>query len=146
MPELKMPLNVTDIQSLIPHRAPFLLIDRILSMKVDELIVAQKNVSISDPILQGHFPGNPVMPGVLIIEAMAQASAVLGKLSDGSATNSCLLTEIGEARFRRLIVPGDILTIEVRVVKRRKPFFWFSGEARVGDEIAANVNFSARLA
>ncbi len=143
--DFKVPMNIQDIEKCIPHRYPFLLIDRVLEYAVGERIVAIKNVSMVDPILQGHFPGNPIVPGVLIVEAMAQASAVLGKLTETDCS-SCLLTEVTEARFRRQVVPGDTLRMDVKVLRRRKPFFWFEGEATVDGEPAAFVKFSARLA
>lgn len=143
--EFKAPLGIQQIEQLIPHRSPFLLIDRVLEFEVGKSIVARKNVSMTDPSLQGHFPGNPVMPGVLIIESLAQASAVLGRLTDPSAS-SVLLTEISSARFRKPIVPGDCVSIEVTVLKQRKPFYWFSGVAKVDGENVAEVAFSARLA
>jgi 3-hydroxyacyl-[acyl-carrier-protein] dehydratase len=143
--QLRMPMLTQDIERCIPHRHPFLLIDRILDCRVGEYILATRNVSSSDVLLQGHFPGNPIMPGVLIIEGMAQASAVLGKLTDAEACNTCLLTEIGQTRFRRKVIPGDVLEYHIKVVKRRRPFFWFEGEAKVAGEIAAMAHFSAKL-
>ena len=92
-----------------------------------DFIRASKAVSACEPILQGHFPGNPVFPGVLMIEAMAQASAILGKVSKGEECDTCLLTEVTESRFRRMVVPGDVLDIDVKLLKSRKDFFWFSG-------------------
>ena len=139
-----LPMDVPAIERCIPHRYPFLLIDRILEYSVGERILARKNVSVSDQFLQGHFPGDPVMPGVLIVEGMAQASAVLGKLTDPKCSQ-VLLTEISSSRFRRKVIPGDVLEIEVKVTKSRKSFFWFDAEARVDGEQAAVVSFSARL-
>ena len=143
--QLRMPMLIHDIEKCIPHRFPFLLIDRILDCRAGESILATRNVSASDFLLQGHFPGNPIMPGVLIIEGMAQASAVLGKLTDAEACNTCLLTEIGNTRFRRKVIPGDVLEYHVKIIKRRRPFFWFEGEAKVAGEIAAIAHFSAKL-
>jgi 3-hydroxyacyl-[acyl-carrier-protein] dehydratase len=143
--DLKLPFDVPTIEKLIPHRYPFLLIDRVMEYSVGKSIVAVKNVSATEPVLQGHFPGEPIMPGVLIVEAMAQASAVLGKLTDQDCT-SVLLTEVSSARFRRKIIPGDQLRLVITVLKHRKPFYWFAGEAFVGDESVAVVSFSARLA
>lgn len=139
------PFGIQQIQQLIPHRSPFLLIDRVTQFEVGKSIVALKNVSMTDPYLEGHFPGNPVMPGVLIIESLAQASAVLGRLTDPTSS-SVLLTEISSARFRKPIIPGDCVSIEVTVIKHRKPFYWFSGIAKVDGENVAEVAFSARLA
>jgi len=138
-------MNIEEIKQLVPHRYPFLLIDRVLEWKFGERIIAIKNISASEPILQGHFPNHPVVPGVLIVEAMAQASAVLGRLTSPESS-SVLLTEIGAARFRRQVVPGDVLRLEVDVVRHRKPFFWFAGRALVDNELVTEVKFSARLA
>ena len=140
---LKLPMNITDIQQCIPHRYPFLLIDRIVEAVPGERIVAIKNVSIGDPMLQGHFPGNPVVPGVLIVEGMAQAAAVLGHLSYEKGLNSCLLTEVSQARFRRPVIPGDVMRFDITVVKRRPPFFWFDAKCTVEGEPAADVKLSA---
>lgn len=139
----KYPLDILDIQKCIPHRHPFLLIDRVLEASPNERIVATKNVSVSEPALQGHFPGNPVMPGVMIVEACAQATAVLGHLSYDGGLNLCLLTEVTSARFRRPVVPGDVLRIEATVIKRRPPFFWFDAVCTVDGEPAAEVKLSA---
>lgn len=141
-----LPMSTQDIEKCIPHRYPFLLVDRVTDYKPGEFIVAYKNISGTDPVLQGHFPGNPLMPGVLMVEGMAQASAVLGKLTHPETSDTCLLMEIGETRFRRMVVPGDCLEYHVRVVKKRQHFFWFEAEAKVGDEIAATAKFSAKLA
>lgn len=141
----EVPMMISDIEKCIPHRYPFLLVDRVNEYKKGEFISASKNITGGEPILQGHFPGNPIVPGVIMIEGMAQASAILGKLTKESDTDTCLLMEINETRFRRKVVPGDVLTYEVKVVKRRKDFFWFEGVARVGDEIASTAKFSAKL-
>lgn len=142
MPSL--PLGVDQIQNYIPHRYPFLLIDRITEYQPGEGIVALKNVSFTDPYLQGHFPGNPVMPGVLQIEAMAQACAVFGRLTEPTSS-TCLLTEVSESRFRRMVVPGDTMVLKVKVEKRRKNFFWFEGEIFVDQTLAASIKLSAKL-
>lgn len=138
-----MPMDVVAIQKCIPHRYPFLFIDRVLEASANERIVATKNVTIADPLLQGHFPGNPVVPGVVIVEAVAQATAVLGHLSHENGLSQCLLTEVQSARFRRPVVPGDVLRIEATVAKRRAPFFWFEAVCTVDGEPAAEVKLSA---
>lgn len=143
--EFDLPMTITDIEKCIPHRYPFLLLDRVLEYTKGESIRAIKTVSGCEPLLQGHFPGNPLVPGVIMIEGLAQASAVLGKLTKGDECNTCLLMEINETRFRRKVVPGDVLEYNVRVAKRRSHFFWFEGEAKVGDEVAALAKFSAKL-
>ncbi len=142
--EIAIPFGVEEIKTLIPHRYPFLFVDRIVSYTPGESIVGIKNISYSDPVLQGHFPGNPVMPGVLQIEAMAQTSAVYGRLTEPETT-SCLLTEVRSARFRRTVVPGDVMTLELTLQNRRKNFFWFNGRVLVADQVAGQVEFSAKL-
>lgn len=141
----KLPMGTVEIEKCIPHRYPFLLIDRVDDYAAGEFILASRCISGGDPILQGHFPGNPVVPGVVIVEGMAQASAVLGKITRGEDCETCLLTEITKTRFRRQVVPGDKLDYYVKVTKMRSPFFWFEGQARVGDELAASASFSAKL-
>ena len=141
----KMPMDINEIPKCIPHRHPFLLIDRVLEAKAHEFIVATKCVSMADQILQGHFPGNPVVPGVLIVEAAAQACAVLGHLSYDAGLSACLLTEVSAARFRRPVIPGDVMRFEVRVLKRRAPFFWFDATVTVDGEPAAEVKLSAYI-
>lgn len=137
--------GLDSVQNWLPHRYPFLLVDRVLEYRPNEFIRAIKMVSSLDPYLQGHFPGNPVMPGVLIVEAMAQASGILGRLTFPDRKNSCLLTEIGETRFRRQVVPGDVLELHIVVDKQRKDFFWFQGTAKVAGELAASCVFTAKL-
>jgi 3-hydroxyacyl-[acyl-carrier-protein] dehydratase len=142
---LTFPMDIPAIERCIPHRHPFLLIDRVVAAVPHESVVALKQVSVSDPFLQGHFPGNPVMPGVLIIEAVAQATAVLGHLSTVGGLRQCYLTEIISARFRRPVVPGDTLNIEATVKKRRAPFFWFAGRCTVDGVTVAEIEISAFL-
>ncbi|NRA44249.1 MAG: 3-hydroxyacyl-ACP dehydratase FabZ [Oligoflexales bacterium] len=143
--ELKLPLEVNDIKHCLPHRHPFLLIDRVHELVPSEMVVATKNISISDPILQGHFPDNPVYPGVLIVESMAQASAVLGHFSLKKGYSSVLLTEITGARFRKQVIPGDTLTLKITVERTRVPFFWFKSEAFVDGDLVAKAQISAAM-
>jgi len=112
-----MTLNATDIMRLLPHRYPFLLIDRIIDCTAGESITATKNVSINEPFFQGHFPGNPVMPGVLIIEAMAQAGGVLSHITAGDVEPKPLyyLVGVDDAKFRRPVCAGDQLEIVITV-------------------------------
>lgn len=139
-----MPMDISAIQRCIPHRFPFLLVDRVLEATAGVRIVTTKNVSFSDPVLQGHFPGNPVYPGVMIIEAMAQSAAIFGYLTAGG-TNVCYLTEVTSARFRRPVVPGDVMRIEANLLKQRAPFFWFDATCTVDGELAAQVKLSALM-
>ena len=120
------PIGIDEIERLIPHRYPFLLIDRVLSMQTEPVkkLVGVKNVSMNEPFFQGHFPGNPVMPGVLIIEAMAQAAAMLANLDadlKGKRVELYYLVKIENARFNKTVVPGDQLMLEViqkRILRR----------------------------
>jgi 3-hydroxyacyl-[acyl-carrier-protein] dehydratase len=131
----------------IPHRYPFLLIDRAESYVPNESIVGIKNVTFNEPFFDGHFPGNPVMPGVLIIEAIAQSGAVLmSKTLDVDPTNKTIFfASVENARFRNPVRPGDTLRMHVNVVKHRGGLFKFAGKAMVGDKIAAEVEFAAML-
>jgi len=140
-----LPMDIHAIQECIPHRYPFLLIDRVLDYRVDDFIHAIRSVSFSDPILQGHFPQSPVMPGVLIVEALAQAAAVLGRMTIPGGFKECLLAEVNETRFRRPVVPGDTVHLEAFLVRKRAPFYWFDGKAIVDGHVAATVKFCALM-
>ncbi len=144
-PKFELPLDVVAIQKIIPHRYPFLLIDKVTALVPGKSVVALKNVSISDPILQGHFPGKPIYPGVLMVEGIAQAAGVLGVLSVDEKVETVLLGAIQEARFRRIVEPGTTLRYEVTLEKQRGGFCWFKGSAYVDQEIAVNVTFSALM-
>jgi len=142
-----MPMDIREIQAAIPHRYPFLLIDRVLEVG-DERVVALKNVSINEPFFQGHFPGHPVMPGVLIVEAMAQAGAVLGVRGAGfdPATQAIYFMAIEKAKFRKPVVPGDQLRIEVTPLRRGKSIWKFRGEAKVEGTLVCEAEFLATIA
>jgi 3-hydroxyacyl-[acyl-carrier-protein] dehydratase len=128
---------------LLPHRYPFLLVDRILEL-VKGRIVTIKNVSFNEPYFAGHFPGRPVMPGVLIVEALAQSGAILA-LNEVGADPAPLfmLTGLDKVRFRRRVIPGDQLRMEVKILKFHRPLWRMQAVARVGDELAAQAEFSA---
>jgi len=138
-------LDIIEIQKYIPHRYPFLLVDRVESILKGESIIAYKNISASDGLLQGHFPGHPIFPGVLIIEGLAQASGILGCFSQEGDRRDTLLTEITQARFKRKVEVGDVLRYEVTLLKKREPFFWFKGVATVDAQLVASCEFSAYL-
>ena len=131
------------VTTLIPHRDPMLFIDRVLSWK-DNAIHAQLDVTAGLPCFQGHFPGNPVFPGVLMIEAVAQAGALLGALTLGLEDDTFIaFSGVSKAKFAKPVQPGDVLDIRVSIEKARLPFVWFSGEAKVEDRRAASLLFSA---
>jgi len=134
-------LEIREIIDRIPHRYPFLLVDRVIEVVPGQRVVAVKNVTINEPFFQGHFPGAPVMPGVLIIEALAQAGAVL-LLSDVPDRASKLLyfTAIDEARFRRPVVPGDQLRLTTEVLKLRARICKMHGRAEVDGEVVAEAD------
>jgi 3-hydroxyacyl-[acyl-carrier-protein] dehydratase len=140
-------LDIGRIMEMIPHRYPFLMIDKVVSVIPDISAVGIKNVTINEPFFQGHFPGHPVMPGVLLIEAMAQTSAVLviqtmGKESEGKLV---YFMSIDQARFRKPVVPGDTLSITVTKKRNRGNVWKFKGEARVGETLMAEATFAAMI-
>lgn len=140
-----LPMDVSQIQKYLPHRAPFMMIDRVVEVEIGKRIVAIKNVSACDPWFLGHFPGNPVMPGVLLVEGVAQASGVLGQLSTPEPRTTTILMEISSSRFRKIVVPGDTIRYDVSLAKRRDPFFWFEAKVFVESDVVAEVSISARL-
>jgi len=143
----KEPINIQDIMAMIPHRYPILLVDRILDYKEGEWAIGLKNVTFNEPHFMGHFPGFPVMPGVLIVEAMAQTSAalVVKTLGDEAAGKLVYFMSIEEARFRKPVTPGDSLYIHVSVIKNRGSVWKFKSEAKVGNTIHAESVFSAMI-
>lgn len=137
-------MDVKEIMECLPHRYPFLLVDRVVEIEKDERAVGIKNVTINEPFFQGHFPGNPIMPGVLIIEAMAQVSGTLAVIS-GVTGKSTIFLGIEKAKFRKPVVPGDQLRIEVNVLRHRRSIWKFSGNAFVGDVLVAEAEFTAMI-
>ncbi len=139
-------MDSMEIQSILPHRYPFLLVDRIRELDPDRRIVGIKNVSFNEPFFQGHFPGRPVMPGVLILEALAQVGGVLAFKSLGSVGRPVVyLTGIDAAKFRKPVVPGDILRLEVDVIKKRPPFWKMQGKAFVESELVCEAEVTAMV-
>ena len=138
-------LDINAIQQILPHRYPFLLVDRILEVEEGKKVVGIKNVSMNEPFFQGHFPNYPVMPGVLIIEAMAQVGAVAILSMPAFAGRIALLAGIDKARFRRQVVPGDTLRIEVEVLKLRGTVGKSQARAYVGEELAVEAELMFAL-
>ena len=139
-------MDSVEIQSILPHRYPFLLVDRIRELDPDRRLVGIKNVTINEPFFQGHFPGRPVMPGVLILEALAQVGGVLAFKSLGSVGRPVVyLTGIDGAKFRKPVVPGDILRLEVDVLKKRAPFWKMQGRAFVESELVCEAEVTAMV-
>ena len=137
-------IDIKEIQSLLPHRYPFLLVDRVIELEPDVKIVGIKNVTINEPYFPGHFPGNPVMPGVLQIEAMAQVAGVLAFKSGVSGKSVYFLT-IEKARFRKPVVPGDQLRMEITVSHKRGSIWKFSGKCYVDESVVSEAEFSAMI-
>ena len=137
-----LPLDVERIAALLPHRYPFLLVDRVVEFEPDRRVVGIKNVTINEPFFQGHFPNHPVMPGVLIVEAMAQAAGVLIKLSvphDPDLQSVFYLVKVDKARFNRPVVPGDQLRLEVEHKRRLRNMSQFWCRAVVDGQVAAEA-------
>lgn len=136
----QLPIDVNTIKTLIPHRYPFLLVDKVVELDIEgKRIVAHKNVTANEPFFQGHFPSQPIMPGVLIIEALAQAGGVLTQLSMGRDAQSKLfyMVKVDNARFSKQVIPGDVLELHVQVKRVIRNMAVYYGEAKVDGEIVA---------
>lgn len=140
-------LDVEGIKQLIPHRHPFLLLDRVVDIVLGESAIGIKNVTVNEPQFQGHFPDQPIMPGVLIIEIMAQTAAVLAiaTLGPQAERKPVYFMAIDNARFRRPVVPGDQLRIKVTKQQKKMSIWKFSGEATVEGTVVAQATMSARI-
>jgi 3-hydroxyacyl-[acyl-carrier-protein] dehydratase len=144
-------MSVMDIKTVLerlPHRYPFLLVDRVLECEVGKRILALKNVTINEPFFPGHFPHHPIMPGVMLIEAMAQAAAILAFESSRLRPDDksvVYFLGIDEARFKSPVVPGDQLTLEARIERHLKGVWKFAAEARVGERLAASAKMMCAL-
>lgn len=143
-------LDVVEIQKILPHRYPLLLVDRVVSMEEGKDIVAYKNVSISEPVFEGHFPGHPIYPGVLILEGMAQAGGILALksagLSDEELKNKVIyFMSIDRAKFRSPVKPGDKLEYRIEVIKLRKNLIVLDGKAYVDDTLVSEAELKAMV-
>jgi len=139
-------LDINELQKYLPHRYPFLLIDKVISIELGQSLVAMKNVTINEPFFSGHFPTTPVMPGVLIVEALAQASGILifrtlDQHRYPDPDQLFYLSGINNARFKRSVLPGDVLQLEIELLKRGHGVWKFKGKASVEGELACNAEF-----
>lgn len=142
---LTLPMDYQAITRILPHRYPFLLVDQVLELEPEKRIVAYKNVSANEPFFQGHFPGLPVMPGVLQIEALAQAGGILAYFGGdfNTETQVAFLAGVDEARFRRPVVPGDRLDLHVEQVSRKRSVIKIKGQSLVRGEVASEATIIA---
>lgn len=136
-------VDINKILDLIPHRYPFILVDRVLDYVAFDYLVAIKNVTINEPFFIGHFPGKPIMPGVLMLESLAQASAILSNLSRTPKEGHDYLyyfAGIDNAKFKQVVIPGDQLRLEVKLIGRKRDFWRLHGEVFVGDKLACSAD------
>lgn len=136
-------INIIKILELLPHRYPFILVDRVLEYKEFDYLTAIKNVTINEPFFLGHFPGNPIMPGVLMLEALAQASAILSSLSRTAKEGHKFLyffAGIDNAKFKQVVTPGDQLRLQVKLAGQKRDFWRMHGEVFVGDKLACSAD------
>ena len=151
MSETAITLEAADIATILkalPHRYPFLMVDRIISMRGDETAIGIKNVTINEPQFLGHFPGNPVFPGVLLIEGMAQTAGVMCILTtttESFTPSGYYFVTIDKAKFRKLVVPGDTIEYHMTKIARKRNMWWFRGEAVVAGQVVAEAQVGAML-
>jgi len=142
-----MELNSLDIMKLLPHRYPFLLVDRITEFETGGHIIGTKNVTINEPCFQGHFPEHPIMPGVLILEAMAQVGGIYAILANEVGENQVpYFVGIDKAKFRQPVLPGDVLTLKLELLKVRRGIYKFKGSATVAGKLVAEAELKATFA
>ena len=141
-------MDIREILRLLPHRYPFLLVDRVVDLKAYEYIKAYKNVSFNEPFFQGHFPGLPIMPGVLILEALAQAGGLMvlsGMEEEAMKSSICLFTSMEGVRFRRQVVPGDRLDLHCELIRQKMRLWKIRGTAHVDGVLAAEAELTAAI-
>jgi len=147
---MKLPLYYEDIIKILPHRYPFLMVDRIIEMEPEKRVVGIKNVTANEPFFRGHFPGNPIMPGVLVIEAMAQVGGVLACLSvhgrmDKERQTPVFFMSMDKVKFRKPVVPGDQLRLEADALRTGSSIWKMAGKAFVGDTLVAEAELVAKI-
>ena len=147
---MELPINYEDIVKILPHRYPFLMVDRIIEMELGESVVGIKNVTANEPFFQGHFPGNPIMPGVLIVEAMAQVGGVLARLSifgepDEESAASVFFMSIDKVKFRKPVVPGDQIRFELQALRTGSRVWKMGGKAFVDGALVAEAELMASI-
>ena len=140
-------VDINKILQTLPHRYPFLLIDKVIEIREDHSGIGIKNVTMNEPVFQGHFPERPVFPGVLVIEGMAQTAGVIGILSAGNGIQprAVYFLTIDKCKFRKPVLPGDTIEYHMRNTSRRKTMWWFHGEAKVNGVIVAEADVGAML-
>jgi 3-hydroxyacyl-[acyl-carrier-protein] dehydratase len=146
MTETKQIMDVIQIQELLPHRYPFLLVDRIIDFEEGKRIIGVKNVSVNEPYFQGHFPDQPIMPGVLQLEVMAQVGGILARATSlGKGRPTVFLTGVERAKFRKPVIPGDQLHVEVEVIRRKDPFWKMAGKILVDSGLVCEAEMTAMV-
>ena len=148
---MKIPLYYEDLIKILPHRYPFLLVDRIIDMELGKRVVGIKNVTANEPFFEGHFPGNPIMPGVLIIEAMAQVGGVMARLSvlgsqESESKDTVYFMSMDKVKFRRPVVPGDQLRLELQALRTGSRVWKMAGKAFVEEDLVAEAELVATIA
>jgi 3-hydroxyacyl-[acyl-carrier-protein] dehydratase len=140
-------VDIQKIMHLLPHRYPFLLVDKIIDIKNGQSCIGIKNVTYNEPQFQGHFPGQPILPGVMIIEGMAQAAGCAALLSGqaGERAKMVYFMTVDKAKFRKPVIPGDVLEYHMTLISRRKNMWWFRGEAKVAGTLCAEAELGAMI-
>jgi beta-hydroxyacyl-ACP dehydratase FabZ len=139
---MELPFGAKELMDILPHRYPFLLVDKVVELEIGQRVVAIKNVTVNEPFFVGHFPGNPIMPGVLIIEMLAQAGGVMMLAVDENKGKLAYLASVEKARFRKPVQPGDTLVAEITLVKGRAGMGWVKAEAKVGDKLVCEAELA----